>query len=460
MNSFSFKNRIAFYYIISTAMLVLIVFITIHVVAKKSVYVHLDADIHTEINKLFGYINVQDNAIVLTNAQEWKEEEHSTEEVNPIFVELLDLQGNLFDKSPNLKKSRLHFSNHDNEKEIFNAKLNGKSVRQIKVPIFDKDKKVGFIQVAILLESSSYVLQLLNTILVVSFPIILLLLFLIARFFAGRSISPIYNVIETSNLISTDNLSSRIALPNTKDEIYVLSQTINNLLDRIERAVEREKQFTSDASHELRTPLAVIQGTLEVLIRKPRTEQEYNQKIAYCISEVNRINTIVDQLLLLARLENQKQSISNAEVSITNIIHETINRYSAEIANKNIKVLTTFTENFWVHSDAYFLSIIINNLFSNAVKYCYDAATINLFVLKENEQIKFVIQDEGIGISQPEIEKIFNPFFRAKNTLDNSKEKGIGLGLSIVKRLCDILSIQVEVESKDNVGTKFTLYFP
>ncbi len=441
-------------------MLVLIVFITIHIVAKKSVYVHLDADIHTEINKLFGYINVQDDAIVLTNAQEWKEEEHSTEEVNPIFVELLDLQGNLFDKSPNLKKSRLHFNELDKEKEIFNAKLNGKSVRQIKVPIFDKDKKVGFIQVAILLESSSYVLQLLNTILVVSFPIILLLLFLIARFFAGRSISPIYNVIETSNLISTDNLSSRIALPNTKDEIYVLSQTINNLLDRIERAVEREKQFTSDASHELRTPLAVIQGTLEVLIRKPRTEQEYNQKIAYCISEVNRINTIVDQLLLLARLENQKQSISNAEVSITNIIHETINRYSAEIANKNIKVLTTFTENFWVHSDAYFLSIIINNLFSNAVKYCYDTATINLFVLKENEQIKFVIQDEGIGISQPEIEKIFNPFFRAKNTLDNSKEKGIGLGLSIVKRLCDILSIQVEVESKDNVGTKFTLYFP
>ena len=127
------------------------------------------------------------------------------------------------------------------------------------------------------------IVLILKNILLISFPIILILLFLIARFFAGKSIQPIRTVIETSNKITKDNLQTRIPLPQNKDELYILSQNINNLLDRIENAIEREKQFTSDASHELRTPLAVIKGTMEVLIRKPRNQQEYEDKIQFCI---------------------------------------------------------------------------------------------------------------------------------------------------------------------------------
>jgi signal transduction histidine kinase len=157
------------------------------------------------------------------------------------------------------------------------------------------------------LENASIVLQNLWEILIVAYPLILIILFLIARFIAGRSIKPINAIIETSNIITKDNLKSRIELPRKKDELHVLSKTINNLLDRIETAVEREKQFTSDASHELRTPLTVIKGTLEVLVRKPRSPEEYQEKINFCVAEVNRLNYLADQLLLLARFENQKQ---------------------------------------------------------------------------------------------------------------------------------------------------------
>ncbi|WP_321538772.1 histidine kinase dimerization/phospho-acceptor domain-containing protein [Flavobacterium piscinae] len=129
-----------------------------------------------------------------------------------------------------------------------------------------------------------------------------------ARFFAGRSIKPVQTIIETSNQITKDNLKTRIPLPQNKDELFVLSENINSLLNRIENAVDREKQFTSDASHELRTPLAVIKGTMEVLIRKPRNEAEYKEKIRFCIDEIDRLNTMVDQLLLLARFENQKSN--------------------------------------------------------------------------------------------------------------------------------------------------------
>uniref|UniRef100_UPI00404914DA histidine kinase dimerization/phospho-acceptor domain-containing protein n=1 Tax=Flavobacterium sp. TaxID=239 RepID=UPI00404914DA len=164
------------------------------------------------------------------------------------------------------------------------------------------------------------IVQILKNILLISYPLILILLYLFARFFAGRSIIPVSTIIDTSRKITKDNLKTRIPLPNNKDELFALSQTINNLLDRVENAIEREKQFTSDASHELRTPLAVIKGTMEVLIRKPRNQHEYEEKIQFCISEVDRLNHMVDQLLLLARFENQKQNIKKESIYLNAIV--------------------------------------------------------------------------------------------------------------------------------------------
>ena len=124
---------------------------------------------------------------------------------------------------------------------------------------------MGYIALAMSLDDFE-IIVILKKILLISYPIIIIVLFLIARFFAGGSIKPVTNIIKTSSQITKDNLTTRIELPNNKDELFTLSKTINDLLERMEEAVEREKQFTSDASHELRTPLAVIKGTLEVLV--------------------------------------------------------------------------------------------------------------------------------------------------------------------------------------------------
>ena len=183
-------------------------------------------------------------------------------------------------------------------------------------------------------------------ILIIAYPLILIVLFFIARFIAGRSIKPISSIIKTSNIITKDNLTSRIPLPQNKDELFVLSQTINNLLDRIETAIEREKQFTSDASHELRTPLTVIKGTLEVLIRKPRNHAEYEEKINFCVKEVNRLNHLVDQLLLLARFENQIQTLKLENVYLNALFLDTIARYSSSIQSKKINVSTEFSQDY------------------------------------------------------------------------------------------------------------------
>lgn len=458
MRPFSFKNRIAFYYIITTGLLISVVFFSIYSIVKISVYSHINDDIKSEVNKHLTEVEIKENHIGLIHDDEWREREHNSVAVNPVFIQFYDEKGHLAEKSPNLKIYTLNFNRNIDDNEFFDTKLVNKSIRQIQVPIFQNEVKKGYLLVAMSLEDAKMVLHNLFQILIFSYPLILLVLFVIARLIAGRSIKPINSIIKTSNIITKDNLKSRIPLPQNRDELYTLSQTINNLLDRIENTIEREKQFTSDASHELRTPLTVIKGTLEVLIRKPRNQEEYQEKINFCVSEVNRLNHLVDQLLLLARFENQNKSLKIEKVCLNAIILDTISRYSSSIQAKKIQIITDFTKEYYVENDAYLLSIIINNLVSNALKYSNENANLNIVLTDENKNIECLIIDSGIGIPADDLQKIFNQFYRSK-AIELTGIKGSGLGLSIVKRLCALLHIDIKITSKENIGTTVFLSF-
>lgn len=456
MFSFSFKNRIAFNYIVSGSILIAIVFLFIYNIVKYSVNKHVNEEIQEELLKHLDDVSTDSNDTYLIQVDQWRAREHNSIRVNPVFVQFYDNNKEVIDKSPNLKNSNLKLFNNCNNIFI-DTKLNDIPLRQIQTAIINKGEVVGYLVVAMSLEDFEIVLILKN-ILLITFPLILILLFLIARFFAGRSIKPVRTIIDTSSQITKDNLQTRIPLPQNKDELYVLSQNINNLLNRIESAIDREKQFTSDASHELRTPLAVIKGTMEVLIRKPRNQQEYEEKILFCISEVDRLNHMVDQLLLLARFENQKQNVKQETIYLNALILDNLTRFSEKTENKKIKIVTDFKEDFYVQSDNYLISIIFSNLISNAIKYSNDNGKIELKLEKTSTDLIFTIADNGVGISEQDLNKIFNSFYRSDVT-NHPDIKGTGLGLSIVKRLCDLLKIKISVESKINEKTKFTLIF-
>ncbi|PKH68324.1 two-component sensor histidine kinase [Flavobacterium sp. ALD4] len=458
MQQFSFKNRIAFNYIITTALLIFVVFFTIYSIVKLSVYNRLNNDIGKEVKNHLNEIEIKNNAIFLIHLEEWKKREHNTVDVNPVFIQFLDSKGNLIEKSPNLKKQNLQFHKDIADDELFDTKLLHNKIRQIQTPIYNRTQKIGYLVIAMSLEDASMVLQNLFEVLIIAYPLILVVLFLIARFIAGRSIKPISSIIETSNIITKDNLTSRIPLPQNLDELYVLSKTINNLLDRIENTIEREKEFTSDASHELRTPLTVIKGTLEVLIRKPRNAAEYEEKINFCIYEVDRLNNLVDQLLLLARFENQKQSLKKEKIYLNTVILDSISRYSTTIQTKNIQVVTEFKKDYYIKTDVYLFSIVINNLISNALKYSDKNTKLAIITTDDDDKIECSIIDSGIGISSKDISKVFNQFFRS-NATNHPQIKGTGLGLSIVKKLCLLLSIDVQISSQESVGTAVTLSY-
>jgi two-component system, OmpR family, heavy metal sensor histidine kinase CusS len=261
-------------------------------------------------------------------------------------------------------------------------------------------------------------------------------------------------LIRAASNINDSNINTRLPLPANEDEIFQLARTINDLLGRIENSIQQQKQFTADASHEIRTPLSAIRGILEILLRKPREPEHYQAKIKEVIGQTDRLNQLLDQLLQLARLESS--TMKKETVDLNKLLEETIIKWDKQLSEKNIDVHLSIPENISVLADRFFLSIIIDNLFSNAIKYGLENGQIDC-IWDEKTKI-FSISNKGLTISQEQIPLLFNRFYRTDDSR-SSQISGSGLGLAIVKKLSDLQQIDISVQSNAH-KTTFSLQFP
>ncbi|MBK9109682.1 MAG: HAMP domain-containing protein [Saprospiraceae bacterium] len=455
--SLNFKNRIAFHYMVATAILMVIVFGTIFFMVKAAVFRNLDRDLSYEAEKHTKEIKISGDSIFFINKAEWEEIEHREVQVNPVFIQLIDKRGGLMDKSPNLKQDILPFK----ESEFgghFNAAINERKIRQVQIPIESNGKIKGYILAAMSSESSLSVILKLRNVLIVSFFIVLIGLYFVSRFLAGRSIIPIQEMTHTISRITRNNLKERVSLPENRDEIYELSSSFNALIERIENALIREKQFTSDASHELRTPLSALRGTLEVLIRKPRNQQEYEEKIQYSLKEIERMTVILEQLLLLARLEKSNSINFDECLALPTVIDESIAHFKSQIAEKNLKINFELKIADTLRVPYFYSKIIIDNILSNAIKYSHYNGEINICVDIMNNRTMCSIKDDGIGIKAEELDQIFDSFYRS-DALNHKHISGNGLGLSIAKKCADAIHAELKVSSTYGQGTVVTILF-
>ena len=444
---------------IVTALFTSILFLVIYYVVATTVYNHLDADLEAELEEVSHSIVFLDNKLIFTNEFEWGEREHGQIEVNPTFIQVVDSSGNNIRKTGNLMNDNLSFHPRLLNKQYFDLQFSGSSIRQVQLPLISDDNQLyGYLIVAVPLEESAIVLSNLKSVLIISFPLMLLLLFSVSRIIAGRIISPIKNIITTSDLITRENLNKRIPLPGTKDELYKLSDTINNLLNRLEDAILREKQFTADASHELRTPLSVIKGTLEVLIRKEREPEQYKEKVKYVISEVDRMTLLVEQLLSLARLECGKVNPAKTDINLSHIIRTVTDRFLSQIEEKNISIRDGVNEKHKIKADASMMEIIFENLISNSIKYSDTNGIVSINTREENQNIIFSINNTGQTIPTDKLNSLFDRFYRVDESRA-SDISGNGLGLAIVKRLIDLQNFIISVKSSPADGTTFQITF-
>lgn len=458
MSNLSFTDRIAFHFILSSGILLFMAFAVTFLIVYLTVNDRVNDDLIQESSQHLSELYISDGQIHFKDLNEWLEREHNTVEVNPVFIQIVDQAGNIYEKSPNLREEVLPFDKSDSSYHFFDTQFNNQWVRQVQVPFYDGYDLIGHLIVAISLEDSKAILGNLRKVMFLTYPACLILLFFLAKFYAKRSIQPVKEIIQTANTINKENLSTRIKLPENEDELYTLSVTINNLLDRIENTIQREKQFTSDASHEFRTPIAAVKGTLEVLTRKDRDPEHYRDKVAYCIGELNLLHNMMEQLLLIARAENQHLETHIERIQLEETVMQTLERYKLKIEKYGVKVVFDISEPITVQTDRNLIAIILNNLISNAIKYSPQGGKIYITIAKNKRGILLSIKDEGIGIDEESLELIFDRFYRSESGREQAAV-GSGLGLSIVKKLCDYLSIKIDVKSQSQQGSEFTLVF-
>lgn len=259
--------------------------------------------------------------------------------------------------------------------------------------------------------------------------------------------------------INRNNLGERVELPAKKDEIHSLSLNFNRLLDRIEKALIRERQFTADASHQLRTPLAVLKGTLEVLIRRGREQAEYEEKISFCITEIDRMSKSAEQLLTIARIDNHQVNRVQEQKDLKNIIEAIVARVKDSIINQQLSIDYQYSYAKAYQVDNYYCDLILENLISNAIKYSPKGSVITIAISHNEAGLTCSICDKGIGIKESEQTKIFDSFYRS-DAVDHSTIKGNGLGLAIARKAADSIDARLEVASKLGEGSCFKLIFP
>jgi len=452
----SYKERIARRLTWVTALIFSLVFLLIYLVANFTVVRNIDRELQLEVDKHKGEIFLVDGKIRFLYLNEWKQMEHTQLQLNPIFIEIVDLEGNSMDRSPNLGENHLTFSPEKaKSEEAWTQKIGSREVRQRQIPLLNAGKQEGYLLLAKSFEDSRELLDNLRNVLLLIYPLILVSLYLSMRYLAGKSIEPLEKISLKTNQITQQNLNERVPETGTNDEIGQLTRAINSLLGRLEQALQREKQFTSDASHELRTPLAVLRGTLEVLIRKPRSAEEYETKVKTALMSIDRMSAMLDQLLALARVENGKNLVKE-ELELITFLEELADKITEEQAHP-IQFQSLVGVPIYVATHEKSLEMILQNLLENAVKYSQAGGEVILRVGKEKEAFIEVV-DSGSGIASEYLEQIFDPFFRVQEALDHGIP-GTGLGLAIVKKLAQESSIRLSVSSEKGKGSTFRLDF-
>ncbi len=452
----SYKERIARRLTWVTALIFSLVFLLIYLVANFTVVRNIDRELQLEVDKHKGEIFLVDGKIRFLYLNEWKQMEHTQLQLNPIFIEIVDLEGNSMDRSPNLGENHLTFSPEKaKSEEAWTQKIGSREVRQRQIPLLNAGKQEGYLLLAKSFEDSRELLDNLRNVLLLIYPLILVSLYLSMRYLAGKSIEPLEKISLKTNQITQQNLNERVPETGTNDEIGQLTRAINSLLGRLEQAMQREKQFTSDASHELRTPLAVLRGTLEVLIRKPRSAEEYETKVKTALVSIDRMSAMLDQLLALARVENGKNLVKE-ELELITFLEELADKITEEQAHP-IQFQSLVGVPIYVATHEKSLEMILQNLLENAVKYSKNGGEVFLRVGKDKEAFIEVV-DTGTGIASEYLEQIFDPFFRVQEALDYGIP-GTGLGLAIVKKLAQESSIRLSVSSEKGKGSTFRLDF-
>ena len=272
-------------------------------------------------------------------------------------------------------------------------------------------------------------------------------------FLAKLALRPIDRITETAISLGAGNLFRRITGIDSRDEVGRLAGAFNGMLARLEESFQREKQFTSDASHELRTPVSVIMAYAENLTAHA-PDQETEKQAAAILLESRRMHSIIAQLLALTRGYEGKYRLEREEVSLSEMVSDVLAELTEEAAASGIRLAGQVPPEIRLSADHSLMTQLLLNLVENGIKYGKAGGTVTVWAQEQDGHTLLTIQDDGIGIGETDLPRIFDRFYRADQARDRS---GSGLGLSIVKWIVELHGWTIQVVSELGKGTRFMI---
>ena len=408
-----------------------------------------------------------DNANFAKAALRWVEEKSSDPALMNIAVQIFDRGGTLIASSRNIANISVipervftlvsQGQSYFKDMSVNTATEKALNLRIFTLPVIENEKIVYIVQVSTGLNLVESSLRYFRVLLFFLLPGIVLATGVVGIYLAKIALSPVDKMIHTINQITAENLQMRVRPPNTKDEIRKLADTFNEMLEKLECSFTSQREFIEDLTHELKTPLSVIKGELEVALKKMRSKEEYGNILHSNLEEVNKIIRIVEDLLLLARFDNNAVVLLREPLDLNLLLKQIIEDIRILAEQKQITLSLSVQGELKVEGDSQKLRLLFLNMVDNAIKYTPPQGKVCITATREDKSAKITVTDTGVGISAENLPRIFDRFYR----IDASRTHGgFGLGLSIAKSIAKAHQGAISAESTLHRGSTFTIIFP
>ncbi len=339
------------------------------------------------------------------------------------------------------------------------VRLRDEEWRVLSQPVIADGQIVAILQVARSEQGVETALDRLLLLMGLAVPLTLVLAVAGGLFLASRALGPIDRITRAAARIGGEDLSRRLALPASPDEVGRLAATFDRMLDRLEEAFARQRRFTADASHELRTPLALLASRAEVALDRPRTPAEYREALAGVRDDAARMAQLLGELLTLARADRGREALAREPVVFADLVLDTLAALEPVAAERAVALEAATLTPCLVVGDQTRLTQLLINLVDNAIKYTPAGGRVTVGLARDADMAILSVADTGIGIAPEHLEHLFERFYRV-DTARAREEGGTGLGLAIAEWIAHAHDGTIAVTSQLGVGSIFSVRLP
>ena len=337
---------------------------------------------------------------------------------------------------------------------------NNPDVRLYSMAVMQNGMPIAVVQVGESLSQIHTVLYDLALVLFLLIPVMLLLSAFVSYWLAGRAFAPIQRLTSTARQIKAGNLHQRVPVPVAQDEVHFLALTLNEMIERLEEAFERQRRFVADASHELRTPVAAIRSKTDLALLRDLTPQEHIAVLQNINAESERLGRLVSDLLALARVDEGRSTLEAEPVQLDVLVSAVVANAEVLAQERGIHLRVEASEPLTVMGDEARLIQAVMNLVDNALTYTQTGGRVTVKIGHDRTAAYIIVSDTGEGIAPEHLPHIFERFYRADPARTRREGGSSGLGLAIVDWVVHAHGGAINVESQPGKGSTFTISLP